>query len=84
MKGISKELPWPGSRCGWMEIYNADKDPLFAKYIQSILNAKMVEVCSTTLPQKAIPQIFQHPDYPASWKRGAVATKNFPIWPMSS
>jgi alanine-synthesizing transaminase len=63
MKGISKELPWPGSRCGWIEIYNADQDPLFARYIQSILNAKMVEVCSTTLPQKAIPQIFQHPAY---------------------
>jgi alanine-synthesizing transaminase len=65
MKGISKELPWPGSRCGWIEVYNADKDPLFAKYVQSILNAKMVEVCSTTLPQKAIPHIFQHPEYQA-------------------
>ena len=63
MKGISKELPWPGSRCGWIEVYNADKDPHFARYIHSILNAKMVEVCSTTLPQKAIPQIFQHPQY---------------------
>ena len=65
MKGISKELPWPGSRCGWIEIYNADKDAHFARYIQSILNAKMVEVCSTTLPQKAIPQIFKHPQYQA-------------------
>ncbi len=64
MKGISKELPWPGSRCGWIEIYNADRDADFAAYIQSILSAKMVEVCSTTLPQKAIPFIFQHPDYP--------------------
>ncbi len=63
MKGISKELPWPGSRCGWVEIYNADKDPHFATYVQSILNAKMVEVCATTLPQKAIPHIFQHPEY---------------------
>ncbi len=63
MKGISKELPWPGSRCGWIEVYNADKDPVFASYIQSILNAKMVEVCSTTLPQKAIPHIFTHPEY---------------------
>lgn len=63
MKGISKELPWPGARCGWIEIYNADKDPLFARYIQSINNAKMVEVCSTTLPQKAIPHIFGHPEY---------------------
>lgn len=64
MKGISKELPWPGSRCGWIEVYNADKDPIFAKYVESILNSKMVEVCSTTLPQKAIPPIMSHPEYP--------------------
>ena len=63
MKGISKELPWPGSRCGWIEIYNRQKDPGFKAYIKSILNAKMVEVCSTTLPQKTIPLIFEHPDY---------------------
>ncbi|MBW2014741.1 MAG: pyridoxal phosphate-dependent aminotransferase [Deltaproteobacteria bacterium] len=65
MKGISKELPWPGSRCGWIEVYNVDKDPEFKSYISSILNAKMVEVCSTTLPQKALPLILQHPRYPA-------------------
>ncbi|MGC8490807.1 MAG: pyridoxal phosphate-dependent aminotransferase [Syntrophobacteraceae bacterium] len=63
MKGISKELPWPGARCGWIEIYNADKDPNFSRYVQSILNAKMVEVCSTTLPQKAIPRILRRPEY---------------------
>jgi aspartate/methionine/tyrosine aminotransferase len=63
MKGISKELPWPGSRCGWMEVYNADRDPMFANYIKSITNAKMMEVCSTTLPQKAIPRVFDHPAY---------------------
>lgn len=65
MKGISKEVPWPGSRCGWIEVYNVDKDPVFKQYIQSVLNSKMVEVCSTTLPQKAIPPIFSHPEYPA-------------------
>jgi aspartate/methionine/tyrosine aminotransferase len=65
MKGISKELPWPGSRCGWIEVYNADKDPMFQRYIQSIVDSKMVEVCSTTLPQKAIPPILSHPEYPA-------------------
>ena len=63
MKGISKELPWPGSRCGWIEVYNAHRDPEFESYIQSILNAKMVEVCSTTLPQKALPHILKHPRY---------------------
>ena len=65
MKGISKELPWPGSRCGWIEVYNADKDVMFKRYIQSIVDSKMVEVCSTTLPQKAIPPILSHPEYPA-------------------
>ena len=64
MKGISKEIPWPGARCGWIEVYNADQDPMFAQYVESILNSKMVEVCSTTLPQKAIPPILSHPEYP--------------------
>ena len=63
MKGISKELPWPGARCGWMEVYNADKDPIFARFINTILHQKMSEVCSTTLPQMAIPRIMQHPEY---------------------
>ncbi|MCE5262268.1 MAG: pyridoxal phosphate-dependent aminotransferase [Deltaproteobacteria bacterium] len=63
MKGISKEFPWPGARCGWMEIYNADKDETFARYIDAILTQKMSEVCSTTLPQMAIPRIMTHPEY---------------------
>ena len=63
MKGISKECPWPGARCGWMEIYNVDKDEAFARYINTILNQKMSEVCSTTLPQIAIPKLLTHPEY---------------------
>jgi aspartate/methionine/tyrosine aminotransferase len=63
MKGISKELPWPGARCGWMEVYNADKDPIFNRFINTILHQKMSEVCSTTLPQMAIPRIMTHPEY---------------------
>jgi aspartate/methionine/tyrosine aminotransferase len=63
MKGISKEFPWPGSRCGWMEFYNADKDETFARYIDAILTQKMSEVCSTTLPQLAIPKVMSHPEY---------------------
>ena len=63
MKSISKEAPWPGARCGWMEVYNADKDPIFARFINTILHQKMSEVCSTTLPQMAIPRIMQHPEY---------------------
>ncbi|MDH4317036.1 MAG: pyridoxal phosphate-dependent aminotransferase [Desulfobulbaceae bacterium] len=63
MRGISKEMPWPGSRCGWIEVYNGHQDPMFEKYINSILNAKMVEVCSTTLPQTVLPRIISHPEY---------------------
>lgn len=66
LKGISKEFPWPGSRCGWMEIYNADKDETFARYIDAVLTQKMSEVCSTTLPQMAIPRIMSHPEYEPS------------------
>ena len=65
MSGISKEMPWPGSRCGWIEVYNGHNDPMFELYIQSILNAKMLEVCSTTLPQVVMPKVVTHPEYPA-------------------
>jgi aspartate/methionine/tyrosine aminotransferase len=58
MRGLSKEIPWPGSRCGWAEFYNVDKDKDFRRYIQSIEEAKMAEVCSTTLPQTVFPAIF--------------------------
>ncbi|MBI5306314.1 pyridoxal phosphate-dependent aminotransferase [Candidatus Wolfebacteria bacterium] len=63
LKGISKELPWPGARCGWIEIYNKDKDPIFSQYVKSIINAKMLEVCSTTLPQAVIPKIMDDSRY---------------------
>lgn len=65
MQGISKELPWPGSRCGWLEFYNTGKDPEFARLVKAIEDAKMLEVCSTTLPQMAIPAILSHPQFQA-------------------
>ena len=77
MKGISKELPWPGSRCGWIEVYNAQKNSQFETYIQSILSAKMVEVCSTTLPQKAFPCILEHPEYPAYLEKRRLRYEKF-------
>jgi aspartate/methionine/tyrosine aminotransferase len=63
LRGISKEYPWPGSRCGWIEVFNQDKNPAFQKYITSLLNAKMLEVCSTSLPQYSIPRIIGDPRY---------------------
>lgn len=63
MRGISKELPWPGSRCGWMEYYNRSKDLDFNRFCQALDNAKMIEVCSTKLPQLAIPKILGDPRF---------------------
>ncbi len=63
MRGISKEFPWPGSRCGWVEFYNTDRDNDFARYAKTLLDAKMLEVCSTTLPQKVLPKVMSDPRY---------------------
>lgn len=65
MRGISKEYPWPGSRCGWLEIVNKDKDANFREYTASLLAAKRLEVCSTTLPQMSIPRVFGDARYPS-------------------
>ncbi|MEH6456671.1 MAG: pyridoxal phosphate-dependent aminotransferase, partial [Cocleimonas sp.] len=65
MKGISKDIPWPGSRCGWIEVYNAERDDNFKAFIEIILLNKMLEVCSTTLPQIVLPHLYEHPEYPA-------------------
>ena len=57
MRGLSKEVPWPGSRCGCIEFYNKRNDAQFARYAKTLVDAKMLEVCSTTLPQQVLPAI---------------------------
>ncbi len=64
LKGISKEFPWPGARCGWAEYYNRTNDPEFTRLCETIDNAKMIEVSSTKLPQLSIPRIMKDPRYP--------------------
>jgi len=63
LRSISKEVPWPGARCGWAEVYNRKADPSFDAYIKSLLDAKRLEVCSTSLPQLCIPAILGDPRY---------------------
>lgn len=63
LKGISKEYPWPGARCGWAEYYNRDKDEQFDAFCKALDNAKMIEVCSTTIPQLTIPKVLGDPRY---------------------
>lgn len=64
LKGISKEFPWPGARCGWAEYYNRVNDEDFNGLCQTLDNAKMIEVSSTKLPQLAIPRIMSDERYP--------------------
>jgi aspartate/methionine/tyrosine aminotransferase len=63
MRGISKELPWPGSRCGWIEVLNRSTDQNFSAYVDTVVAAKRLEVCSTSGPQLAVPRIFGDPRY---------------------
>jgi aspartate/methionine/tyrosine aminotransferase len=73
MRGISKEYPWPGARCGWLEVLNRDADELFDAYVESLLAAKRLEVSSTTLPQLSIPRVFEDPRYAEHLARRADA-----------
>jgi alanine-synthesizing transaminase len=63
MRGISKELPWPGSRCGWIEVLNRSRDQNFSAYVDSLVAAKRLEVCSTSGPQLVVPRVFGDPRY---------------------
>lgn len=69
MRGLSKDVPWPGARCGWLEFHNVELDREFRLYIESLKKALLIEVCSTSLPQLALPLIYDHPQYPAWLKR---------------
>ena len=71
LRGISKEYPWPGARCGWIEVLNREKDANFSTYVESLLAAKRLEVCSTTLPQMSIPRVFADDRYAGHLKRRA-------------
>lgn len=64
MRGISKDYPWPGSRCGWIEMLNREKEPAFKEYCDAMVKTKMMEVCSTTLPQMSIPKVYGDPRFP--------------------
>lgn len=72
MRSLSKEVPWPGSRCGWIEVYNRDMDSEFSTYIDTLISAKRLEVCSTTQPQLVLPEILGDPRYKDHLKERAL------------
>ena len=67
----SKEVPWPGARCGWIEVLNRGRDEMFGAYVNTLLASKRLEVCSTTAPQMCIRRIMGDPRYPAHLKSRA-------------
>ncbi|HLG25804.1 MAG TPA: aminotransferase class I/II-fold pyridoxal phosphate-dependent enzyme, partial [Candidatus Gracilibacteria bacterium] len=36
MRGLSKDVPWPGGRCGWIEFHNVELDPDFRAYAEAV------------------------------------------------
>lgn len=72
MRGMSKDIPWPGGRCGWLEFHNTELNQAFFDYFENLKMAAMLEVCAATLPQLALPRIYDHSLYP-EWQTEYVA-----------
>lgn len=68
MRGVSKDVPWPGARCGWIEFHNVDLDPDYRAYAEAVKKRILMEVCSVTLPQTVLPKIYDHPEF-AAWNK---------------
>lgn len=65
LRGVSKDISWPGARCGWMEFHNLGLDEDYKAFFEGIKKLLMVEVSATHMPQAATPLIYDHPEYPA-------------------
>jgi len=65
MRGMSKDVPWPGGRCGWIEFYNVGIDAMFDAYVSAFKQRILMEICATSLPQFIVGAVYDHPEYPA-------------------
>jgi aspartate/methionine/tyrosine aminotransferase len=68
MRGISKDVPWPGGRCGWLEFHNIHLDADYLAYAEAVKKRILMEVCSVSLPQAILPKIYDHPEFEA-WSK---------------
>ena len=68
LRGISKDIPWPGGRCGWVEFHNPEIDEEYKKYCEAVKKRILMEVCSVSLPQAIIPALYDHPEFSA-WNK---------------
>jgi alanine-synthesizing transaminase len=63
MRGVSKDVPWPGGRCGWLEFHNIHLDADYLAYVEGVKKRVLMEVCSVSLPQYILAGIYDHPDF---------------------
>ncbi|HAZ28762.1 MAG TPA: aminotransferase [Candidatus Magasanikbacteria bacterium] len=69
LRGLSKDLPWPGGRCGWIEFHDIDLDSEYRAYADALRQRILMEVCSTSLPQFIVRAVYDHPEFSA-WIAG--------------
>lgn len=63
MRGVSKDVPWPGGRCGWLEFHGVELDADYRAYAEAVKKRVLMEVCSVSLPQYILAAIYDHPDF---------------------
>ncbi|MFA4830817.1 MAG: pyridoxal phosphate-dependent aminotransferase [Patescibacteria group bacterium] len=63
LRGLSKDLPWPGGRSGWIEFHNTDLNADYQAYADGVKQRILMEVCSTSLPQFIMPKVYDNPEY---------------------
>lgn len=63
MRGVSKDVPWPGARCGWLEFHNTQLDTGFVSFVEALKKRMLLEVCATTMPQMILAQLYTHPAF---------------------
>lgn len=79
LRGLSKDIPWPGGRCGWIEFHNIHLDEEYKNYCESVKKRVLMEVCSGTLPQVVLPRLYDHPGFQAwnkQYNEGLAETAN--------
>ncbi|MFA5792872.1 MAG: pyridoxal phosphate-dependent aminotransferase [Candidatus Gracilibacteria bacterium] len=63
MRGLSKDVPWPGGRCGWLEFHNTHLDSDYKALCDAVRKRVLLEVCAGALPQAVLPAIYDHGEF---------------------
>lgn len=65
LRSGSKDIPWPGGRAAWMEIYPCEdhNNSNFADYVALLRQVKMQTVGSVHMPQFVLPAVYEDPEF---------------------